>query len=866
MRTVKFVRLSRKPMAWAILAAVPFTLAPNANVVAQDKDSHSRDSSRPRSVTYEKKGHDQTTIVRIGLIVDVSSLVLSSASRLSVRAPSSGDHGSSKNSYSSLRVQAVKVSDQLALKPTYQEERTHFRAEVASVSDPRRARRIGEEIKKKFNQAIETTFDEKESKHRIFVGHFSSRDDANQMVSKLRRAGFTEARLVQLKRVSYTTAQEPNKADIKKAAKSLAPRSNTIDDRSKPGTASRDARVAALFEEKLVASDNSVLIVAPLVHDAKVASLDSKGHLPPSVPTIRVGNSEYRGEIHLMLNSRGRLNVINVLPMEEYLRGVVPLELPPASYPELEALKAQAIAARSYALATRGRLGKEGFDLYDDPRSQIYGGYKVEHPLANRAVEETRGLVAVYPNNDGGVTPIEALYSADCGGHTENNESVFMTKPVPYLRAVDCSPDGRSANRQLTGAPAPRYAAGSDGRSMARDLALLESVGVRLPNPVTTQWLTNRAEEGEVGVWSAALARALGRNSSRVGSEEATRLTGFARLIAGSIYGEGNARMLIASSDVDYIMTGTGGRELSDLTRAELALLIRDDILRLPVTNGRINLQAQLTREWTLETLSRAFQVKALGLGSISSSSDSKTRGRSATLYQAVALPTENNKLRVQPAGSVAKIDTRYKVSPAVASDRKETRTATQVPFRSFELDQDVRLFRRIGAESYGVDRVAVIGGEQVTYHLNAKGKVDFLEVEQPEPASYQWRERLTSQQVSKRLGKVAAKIGEIQDLVPEGIGDSSRVTELNVIGAQDSTKIRGFQIRSRLGLKDNMFLIDRERDDDGRVVAFVFNGRGWGHGVGLCQVGSYRLAKAGFSYMRILQKYYTGVKVQRLY
>src|SRR6185503_17943351 len=64
----------------------------------------------------------------------------------------------------------------------------------------------------------------------------------------------------------------------------------------------------------------------------------------PAIPTVRLANREYRGEIHLVLNSRGKINVVNVLPMEDYLRGVVPLELSPSSYPEIEALKAQAIA------------------------------------------------------------------------------------------------------------------------------------------------------------------------------------------------------------------------------------------------------------------------------------------------------------------------------------------------------------------------------------------------------------------------------------------------------------------------------------------------------------------------------------------
>ena len=77
---------------------------------------------------------------------------------------------------------------------------------------------------------------------------------------------------------------------------------------------------------------------------------------------------------------------------------------------------------------------------------------------------------------------------------------------------------------------------------------------------------------------------------------------------------------------------------------------------------------------------------------------------------------------------------------------------------------------------------------------------------------------------------------------------------------------MHSYQIRNALGLKENLFVIDRERDERGRVTAFVFTGRGWGHGVGMCQTGAYGLAKEGYSFTAILQKYYTGVKVQKMY
>lgn len=151
------------------------------------------------------------------------------------------------------------------------------------------------------------------------------------------------------------------------------------------------------------------------------------------------GEDRYRGQIRLYLNDRGRLNVINVLELEDYLLGVVPLEMGPDLYPELESLKAQAVAARTYALRNLGGFEGEGYDLCATPRCQVYGGRKVEHPLSNRAVAESRSEVLV---NGGALA--ETLYSASCGGITEDVHVVFPAKSEPYLRSVRCVEGERS--------------------------------------------------------------------------------------------------------------------------------------------------------------------------------------------------------------------------------------------------------------------------------------------------------------------------------------------------------------------------------------------------------------------------------------
>ena len=89
---------------------------------------------------------------------------------------------------------------------------------------------------------------------------------------------------------------------------------------------------------------------------------------------------------------------------------------------------------------------------------------------------------------------------------------------------------------------------------------------------------------------------------------------------------------------------------------------------------------------------------------------------------------------------------------------------------------------------------------------------------------------------------------------------------DLEVVGTQGVAHIRGGRIRSALGLKEQLFVIDRAYDENNRVASFTFTGRGWGHGVGMCQFGAYGLAKQGLNVEQILKTYYTGIELTNLY
>ncbi len=96
--------------------------------------------------------------------------------------------------------------------------------------------------------------------------------------------------------------------------------------------------------------------------------------------------------------------------------------------------------------------------------------------------------------------------------------------------------------------------------------------------------------------------------------------------------------------------------------------------------------------------------------------------------------------------------------------------------------------------------------------------------------------------------------------------GNSRRATDLEVVGTAGTAHVRGGRIRSSLGLREQLFVIEHRYDDEGHVVGFTFLGRGWGHGVGMCQVGAYGLARQGFTYEQILKAYYTGIELTRMY
>jgi SpoIID/LytB domain protein len=166
---------------------------------------------------------------------------------------------------------------------------------------------------------------------------------------------------------------------------------------------------------------------------------------PAKGGTLSFGGKGYRGELRVARAGK-RLQLVNVVALESYLLGVVPGEMP-KDWP-LEALKAQAVAARTYAIANLVK-GKS-FDLYSDWRSQVYYGVSSEAPGTTRAVRETRGEILTFAG-----APVQALYFSSSGGRTRSAIDIYGNE-TPYLVGVDdpwdaASPHYRWEARAFTG-------------------------------------------------------------------------------------------------------------------------------------------------------------------------------------------------------------------------------------------------------------------------------------------------------------------------------------------------------------------------------------------------------------------------------
>ena len=220
-------------------------------------------------------------------------------------------------------------------------------------------------------------------------------------------------------RVLLTETSEPMKfsADETFAIECLADNQQEVFYSSRPVTVRSNGRALRVLDHK-----------NELVRD----NLDEVNIIPRGNGNrIHYEKKRYRGLMRLLPRGEA-VRAINVAYMEDYLRGVVPPEIGPRADSEIEAVKAQAVAARTYAMAHLKQYDNEPFDIKSSIMDQVYEGASVENKLVNRAIDETAGRVIMYQDE-----MINAYYHSTCGGRTDDIDDVWDRKEVAYLKSVD---------------------------------------------------------------------------------------------------------------------------------------------------------------------------------------------------------------------------------------------------------------------------------------------------------------------------------------------------------------------------------------------------------------------------------------------
>jgi peptidoglycan hydrolase-like amidase len=470
---------------------------------------------------------------------------------------------------------------------------------------------------------------------------------------------------------------------------------------------------------------------------------------------FRVNGSAYRGAIDV-LSGEDRFTVVNELELEAYLLGVVPNELWPGVFPQMEALKAQAVAARTYIIRNLGQFEAQGFDICATDQCQVYRGLDSEHPMSTQAIEETRGLIATYDGE-----PIQAFYSSTCGGRTENSENVFG-QAIPYLVSTICHYEHSEPEPFSSSVQYANWEAG-----------LLEIAGVETFN-------------------DAGLFMGLGN----VGEPEQGDIESLSAFVRSRFFPD-----VVVGSDRRFleeqgILTPDGDNEVQDVL---VRLLLGKDVF-----------------EW----------------------------------QDARLMAWDGEVLRLRVTSTI----------------------------QEFRIRPDAAIFNRVGDVRLPVDQGAWIGGESMEIRLVPGTEADaFPEIEalvyrsSPSESSADryspvasWQLHQTREELDRAFFSLG--IGLLEDIAVLERGPSNRVVRARIQGSLDAIEIRGPRLRTLLGIRDSMVYMDEERNRDGDLLGMSFFGKGWGHGVGLCQVGAYGMAIDGATAEDILTAYYQGIELERAF
>lgn len=688
----------------------------------------------------------------------------------------------------------------------------NYRIEFQNLPSQNDASELAKDIRNAVGETAIASIDTATNTWKVWVGSVKETSiEADELKAKLAEKGFEDAVVVNEKKVVVSADAMALSQQLKTAGKSEV-RSLT------KTTGSTQATVTNAFDPNL----REVIINGPS-EEAKYSSLKSVAFasLNERSNPVRLNGKAYRGRLEVFVNSRGSLSIVNVVPLEEYLLGVVPSEL---GLPQLEAQKAQAVAARTYAIANIGGYGNQGFDMVPTVWSQVYKGVSIETKMGTQAVQATRGIVATYHGK-----PINALYTSTCGGRTEDSENIF-DKAEPYLRGVECSLESHLHFDPFLIKTERKPAKVSDESNveLVRLMSLFASNGFYLSTQqLTDSWFDEIPTEGEISNWLNQLAGKFGKPAPNV-NRDTPRPIELARVLATLIYPPGYADTLLSDSDVSYQLSFEDAAEIPKERRAEIAALLRDGYVSLNA-DMTVKPNKPFTRARLLRLIRQIYEKKKW----------------MPAIETGTAKPTIDGKLIL-----------------------KNGKAERQLTLRS-----DVFLFREFGGTMYQVKEAALVGGETVNYQLDALGAVKYIEIkptdspttaENMSPWEY-WNKSLTAGQVQSRLSRYVRGIGTLYDVNVKKVGYSRRPIELEILGSNGVKTLKGGKIRSALRLPEQLFVMNK-RYNGATVSTYTFTGRGWGHGVGMCQYGAYGLAKMGVNYDAIIKHYYTGVELTKAY
>ena len=777
---------------------------------AEAELSQPHDSAAPAPM-FAKLAAEPT--IRIGLATNAQTVSITTTDSTLVAA-SAGE----PNRF--LAANRISVAARSYRAPEYE----IYRFEIPNLLTQTEADQLAAEIREATGEKTSVSMDATKKTWRVGIGETRATiEEANLFKAELSDKGFAEAQMTteKFKQISKDAVQlsdqisRNSKSEVRSLITSTATAPN-------PNNVKPTVSINPISDA--VNPNLREVIVSGGSESARFTSLKpiAFGSVNERATPVRLNGKAYRGRIEVLVNSRGTLTVVNLVSMEDYLLGVVPNEL---SLPAIEAQKAQAIAARTYAVANLNQFGAQGFDLLPTVRSQVYQGFASESKMGTQAVNETRGVIATHRGK-----PITAYYTSTCGGRTENSENIF-DHYEPYLRGVECSLEGRKHFEPILIKTIRQPAKLRDEKNLelARLMSLFAVNGFQLSTQqMTDDWFEDEPTQSEMSNWLNQLATRFGKTFPNVNKDSAKPLE-MARVLAQMIYADAHADTLLSEADINYQLAFDDASEIPPARRADVAILFRD---------GFLTLYPDLTLKPN-RAFSRAKMLRLV--------EQIYTKKRWFPILQtAVTKPSVDGKLIVKSG--------------------KTERTIVVRP--------DVFLLRQFGDQFYPVKETALVGGETVNYQTNALGEATYLEViptittatAEKNSSFTLWNVNLAASAVGSRLSRYVRGIGNLYDVRVVKKGFSRRAIELEIVGSNGVKSLKGGKIRSALRLNEQLFVINKRYDANGRAISYSFTGRGWGHGVGMCQYGAYGLAKMGVKYDQIVKHYYTGVDLTKAY